>query len=361
MTDSYEIRRYEPADRDAFLALFEEVLGGEMGTEWFRWKYETNPYVDHVPIVIAERDGNVIGARSFFPLPVAAGTDRYTAFQPCDSMVHPDHQRRGVFTRMTETAIERYNDTDFFFNFPNHRSLPGNLKLGWEIVSARETYYRVQNPTAWLSQLEPIESLARSLARGYISARDWLAESSDGFELSWYDRVPSSLLTTLTDSETVPQFHVVRDETFYDWRFENPHRTYRTGVATRAGAPVAAIIYSRKERKSGSTTVRIADVLPLANDADPLRTAALSALLDGVLRQNEDADVCIAPGGVVPRPLLEARGFHSDERAPLSWVSSSSTHVVRPSGENPSDWTRSGQQLTDDSNWRLAFCEVDSG
>ncbi|WP_306054541.1 GNAT family N-acetyltransferase [Natronococcus wangiae] len=361
MTDSYEIRRYEPADRDAFLALFEEVLGGEMGTEWFRWKYEANPYVDHVPIVIAERDGDVVGARSFFPLPLAAGTDRYTAFQPCDSMVHPDHQRRGVFTRMNEAAIERYDDVDLFFNFPNHRSLPGNLKLGWEIVSTRETYYRVQNPTAWLSQLEPIEPVVRALARGYVSARDRLADSSDGFELSWYDRVPSSLLATLAGSETVSQFHVVRDETFYEWRFENPNRTYRAGVATRGGDPVAAVVYGRKERRNGSTTVRIVDVLPLTDGSISPRTAALSALLDGMLRKNEDADVCAAPAGVIPRTLLDARGFHSDERAPLKWVTASSTHVVRPSGENPSDWTRSGRQLTDGSNWRLAFCEVDSG
>lgn len=374
MNDPYEIRRYEPGDRDAFLALFEEVLGGKMGTEWFTWKYETNPYVDHVPIVIAERDTEVVGARAFFPLTVAAGDDRYDAFQPCDSMVHPDHQRRGVFTRMTEKAIEWYDGVDLFFNFPNHRSLPGNLKLGWQVVSTRETYYRVQNPGVWLSQPRPVESLARAIARGYLSVRDRLADSTVGFDVSRYDRVPSSLLSTLAESEPVSQFHVVRDDTFYEWRFENPLWSYRTVVATRAETPVAAIVYGRRARESGPTTVRIVDVLPLANgrdaeteteveaeaDSDSLRTAALSTLLDDILRTNEDADVFVAPGEVIPRTVLKSRGFHSDERAPLRWVTSPSTHVVRPSGAVPDDWTRSGQRLTDESNWRLALCEVDS-
>ncbi|MCU4974149.1 GNAT family N-acetyltransferase [Halobacteria archaeon AArc-m2/3/4] len=371
MTDSYEIRRYEPADRDGFLALFEEVLGGEMGAEWFAWKYEQNPYVDHVPIVVAERDSGsnsdseLVGARAFFPLTVAAGTDRYDAFQPCDSMVHPDHQRQGIFTRMTERALEWYDDVDLFFNFPNHRSLPGNLELGWEIVSTQETYYRVQNPAIWLSQPWPVESVARALARGYTSVRDRLADSTGGFDVVRHDHVPPTVLSMLAGSETVSQFHVVRDETFYEWRFENPHWSYRTVVATHAETPVAAVVYGRRERTSGSTTVRIVDVLPLADterslDSNSRRTAALSRLLDDILRTNEDADVVVAPGGVIPRSVLNARGFHSDSRAPLRWISSSSTHVVRPAGANPSDWTRSGRRLTDESNWRLALCEVDS-
>jgi GNAT superfamily N-acetyltransferase len=358
MGESYDIRPYEPADRDAFLTLFEDVLGGQMGPPWFEWKYERNPYVDHVPIVVATHNGNLVGARSFFPLPVAAENDTYTAYQPCDSMVHPAHQRRGLFTRMTERAIERYDDVDLFFNFPNHRSLPGNLDLGWRVVGERETYYRVQNPAVWLSQPRPVESVARSLAGGYTALRDRLADSSATFERSWNERVPSSVLTALADSMTVSEFHVVRDETFYDWRFENPTRTYRAGVASRDGTPIAAVIYSHQERSDGSTIIRLVDVLPLSAETGTARVSALGELLDDVLRT--DADLYTAPGGALPRSLLNARGFHSDARPPLGWVSTSSTHVVRPGGVEPNGWTRSGLDLTEPASWRLAACEVDS-
>ncbi|ELY99384.1 GNAT family N-acetyltransferase [Natrialba asiatica] len=363
MTDPnpYEIRQYEPADRDAFLDLFADVLGGRMGEDWFAWKYERNPYVDSVPIMIARRGDELVGARAFFPLRLAAGDDEFSAFQPCDSMVRPEHQRQGLFTRLTERAIDRYDDADVFFNFPNHRSLPGNLKLGWQVVSDRETFYRLQNPTAWLSRLAPVESVVRSLASGYVSIRDRLADSSDAIELSRYDHVPASLLATLASSETIPEFHVVRDETFYEWRFANPHWTYRTVVTTRNEAPAAAVVYGRRNRTNGPTTVRIADVLPLAEGTSSSRRTALAALLDAVLRENRDADVIAAPGSVIPRSVLQARGFHGDQRAPLKWVTSPSTHVARPAGEPPLDWTRSGRRLTDDSNWRLAFCEADSG
>ncbi|ELY59236.1 hypothetical protein C491_07841 [Natronococcus amylolyticus DSM 10524] len=362
MSDPYDIRQYEPADRDAFLELFEEVLGGRMGTDWFAWKYEANPYVDHVPIVVAERDGELVGARSFFPLRVAAGDDRYDAFEPCDSMVHPDHQRRGLFTRMTERAIERYeDDVDLFFNFSNHRSLPGNLKLGWRVVGERESYYRIQNPTAWLPALEPIEVLARTAASSYGALRDRRADSSDAVERVRYDGVPTATLAALADAETVSAFHVVRDEALYDWRFENPLWNYRTVLATRDGDAVGALVYGRRERDDGPTTVRIVDVLPLAAGTDTYRTAILSGLLEDVVRENADADVLVAPGAVIPEGALRARGFHSDQRPPLTWATSSSTHVVRPSGTEPTAWTLSGRRLTEASNWRLAFCEIDSG
>lgn len=355
MSDPYTVRPYDPGDQGAFLDLFERVLDGLMTPAWFAWKYEDNPYVDHVPIVVADHEGDLVGARSFFPLAVAAGTDRYEAFQPCDTMVHPDHQRRGLFTRMTERAIERYDDVDFFFNFPNHRSLPANIDLGWRVVGTRETYYRIQNPAAWLPGLGPLEGVARSLAGGYLSIRDRLASAGD-CELAHYEGVPASLLTDLADR--VPQFHVVRDDTFYGWRFESPQRTYRTVVARDDGGTVAAVVYSRRTGDR-PTTVRLVEVLPL-DPGSPGRSDALAACIDEVLRANPDAGVFSASGDAIPRPVLEERGFHSDRHVPLQWVTSASTQVVRPSGPEPTSWRRSGQDLADATNWRLAGCEIDS-
>ncbi|AGB39625.1 GNAT family N-acetyltransferase [Natronococcus occultus] len=364
MSDAYEIRPYEPADRDAFLGLFEDVLGGRMGADWFAWKYEANPYADGVPIVLAEQGDELVGARAFFPLRLAAGEDGYDAFQPCDTMVHPDHQRKGLFTRMTERAIERYaDDVDLYFNFPNHQSLPGNRKLGWRIVGERESYYRIQNPTAWIPQLDPVEPIARAVASGYGSIRDRLADTGAGLKRTHYDGIPTATLAALAGVETIPAFHVVRDEQFYEWRFENPLWTYRSVVARRDGEPVAALVYARRERTDGPTTVRLVDALPLADGTEAYRTVLFSGLLADVVRANRDADILVAPGSALPRELLRARGFHSDQRAPLTWATSSSTHVVRPSGVDPepTDWRRSGRRLTEPDNWRLALCELDSG
>ncbi|WP_137286472.1 GNAT family N-acetyltransferase [Halorussus salinisoli] len=368
MSETYTVRPYESTDERAFLSLFEQVLGGRMGEEWFDWKYRSNPYVDHVPIFLAETDDEVVGARAFFPLELRADGAEYLAFQPCDTMVAPDHQRRGLFTRMTEAAVDRYaDDVDCFFNFPNDLSLPGNLKLGWEIVGEQATYYRVQNPAAWLSDAVPLESAGRLAeplksaggfaARSYLSVRDWQASSAGEFARRWHDGVPPELLASLADAGTPRRFHVARDETFYRWRFDNPRWTYETVVA-RDDGPAAAIVVASRTRRDGATLARLADVVPLVGGAD--RERALSALLPAVLRRHADADVILAPGDSLPSSLLSAHGFHSDRRPPLSWVASPTVQVARPV-EEQGDWTLRDRALTDHRNWRLALCERDGG
>lgn len=389
--DEYIIRPYEPSDERAFRSLFEEVLGGRASAEWFDWKYRANPYADHVPIFLAETDGEVVGARAFFALELRADGTEFAAFQPCDTMVRPDHQRRGLFTRMTEAAIDRYADeVDCFFNFPNHLSLPGNLDLGWEVVAERATYYRVQDPSTWVDDALPADSeeglagaaessgrlagaaasvgasagrLAGRLgARAYLSVRDHLAPDAPGVERRWYDGVPAGLLGSLAEAGTPRRFHVARDERFYDWRFENPQWDYETVVARDGSddSPTAAIVVGRRTRRDGTDVGRLADVVPLAGGAR--RERALSALLSAVARRHADADLLLAPGDPIPSSLLSDYGFHSDLRPPLSWVSSPTVQVARPVADE-GDWTFGDRdrQLTDARNWLLALCEPDSG
>ena len=375
----YAVRPYDPADREAFGSLFERVLGGRVSEAWFDWKYRSNPYVDHVPIFLAETGGEVVGARAFLPLALRVEGAEYVAFQPCDTMVDPDHRRRGLFTRMTEAALDRYADeVDCYFNFPNRYSLPGNRKLGWEVVAERATYYRIQNPAAWLSDAVPFEApdrlgaaattAGRLAARSYFAARERLTSSAsstspaerageaEGVAVRWHDRVPPELLASLADAGTPRRFHVARDERFYRWRFDNPKWSYETVVASADG-PTAALVVGTRTRAGGTRVAQFADVVPLAGSRE--RDRALSALLPAVLRRHADADVLLASGSSLPESLLSAHGFHSDRRPPLSWVASPTVQVARPADDRD-DWTLEGRALDDPADWRLALCARDS-
>ncbi|ELY92984.1 hypothetical protein C483_06630 [Natrialba hulunbeirensis JCM 10989] len=151
---SYTVRPFRPSDRSAFLSLYEQVFDQERGTDWFRWKFERNPFVDHVPIIVAERDGELVGARSFFAQPIRNEETVFRAFQPCDTMVHSDHRRQGLFGRMNELALQRYTgqaqNPAFCFNFPNEHSKQGNINHGWRDVGTVPMYYRPQDPSTVL-------------------------------------------------------------------------------------------------------------------------------------------------------------------------------------------------------------------
>ncbi len=58
------------------------------------------------------------------------------AVRAVDTATHPDHQGKGIFTKLTLGAIPDLDDdgVDLIFNTPNDKSRPGYLKMGWSEV-----------------------------------------------------------------------------------------------------------------------------------------------------------------------------------------------------------------------------------
>lgn len=349
----YGVRRFRPDDVDEFLALHRETFGTDRGREWFAWKYEENPYVYHVPIFVAERAGALVGARPFFALELSVNGGRHLALQPCDTMVHPDHRRRGLFTRMNEAAVEQYRDRDvsFLFNFPDGSSGASYLQQGWRRVADQPTYYRVQDPaglqessSAWASlgarALTPLVDCYNRLSSRRLAA-------PDGVTVERHDDVPSATLAGIEYDRRKKGIHVHRDVRFYDWRFRNPARDYAAYVATRDGEPIAGVVVATS---TDGTVATLTDVTPLPDGDDH---GGLEALLDRVVREYADADVVAAPP-VLPDELASRAGFRRDDRWPLSAVASRTTHLVR---ELSGGWRVDGLDVTDADNWQLTFAE----
>lgn len=352
----YGIRRFRPDDVDDFLALHREIFGSDHGREWFAWKYEENPYVYHVPIFVAETAGELVGARPFFALELSVNGRRHLALQPGDTMVHPDHRRQGLFTRMNEAAIEQYRDRDvsFFFNFPNEKSGAGYLKLGWERVADQPNYYRVQDPAGLQESPSAWASLGaralKPLIDGYNRLSTHRLSTPEGVTVERYDSIPSAILAGIEYDRRRNGIHVHRDVRFYDWRFRNPSWEYTAYVAERGGEPIAGLVVATSA--DGATT-KLTDVTPLPNDDDH---EGLEALLHRVVREYAGADVIVAPP-VFPEELAGRAGFRRADRRPLSAVASRTTHVVC---ELSDGWTVDGLDIDDPDNWQLTFAERDT-
>ena len=176
---SYTFRRYEPGDEEGFLDLFERVWGERRSEEWVRWRFEANPYMDHVPMFVAESGGAVVGTRPFLAFRMAVGDGTALALLTVDTMVHPDHRRRGLFTTMTEQALEYYAEREpaFVFNQPNADARPGYRSLGFRELDPMRTYYRVQRPSAFDDRLgvpgaTAVSRVADGLVTGYHRLRE---------------------------------------------------------------------------------------------------------------------------------------------------------------------------------------------
>lgn len=142
MSNYIAIREASPADTDQILALMDEVFSKQQyfastrSRESWNWKYEKNVFGKPIHIV-ATSDERIVGFRSFWPWELVCRGQVLKAYQPVDTVVHPDYQGKGLFTRLTVKAVELAMkiNTDLLFNFPNQNSLPGYLKLGWNYVA----------------------------------------------------------------------------------------------------------------------------------------------------------------------------------------------------------------------------------
>ncbi|MCO8244175.1 GNAT family N-acetyltransferase [Haladaptatus sp. AB643] len=361
--DEYVVRWYKPSDLSGFLSLDRAVFHRRRNEAWFRWKYVDNPYVDHVPVLVVEKDGEIVGARPFLAFRMRVGSGTVLALQPADTMVHPDHRRQGLFTRMTSHAIDHYGDGEpaFFFNFPNQRSRPGYLKLGWQIVGDRETYHRIQNPTAFLGDEDGVGSgfldyvlpLTNDVHGLYRSA----VGDSEAFSIARRSGVEAGVLADLYATNPPEAIHALRDETFYRWRFSSPEWERTTYVASDSGDPVAGIVVRKRTTSDGVTVVQLADAVPMVGGDS--RDNAFVALLARIVRDYADADLVSVTNGTIPPEVLIRFGFVGDAGPPLSWLSDFDCRLVALPLDDDG-WSVGGTRLGLRSNWHISFAERDT-
>jgi hypothetical protein len=80
-------------------------------------------------ISFAKVNDKIVAARALWRM-----YDKFNCvYQPCDTVTDKEYQGRGLFKGLTNLAIQELPLSSLVFNFPNEKSLPGYLKLGWEL------------------------------------------------------------------------------------------------------------------------------------------------------------------------------------------------------------------------------------
>ena len=359
--EQYTVRLYSTSDFADIRSLYGTVFDKRRSREWFEWRYDT-PYVDGPQVVVAERSGTVVGAEPFITFRFETGGGTELAVQPADAMVHPDHRRRGLLTRMTEFALDHYAEgaPSFVFNFPNRQAVDAYRKLGWREVPDVTTSFRIQNPGRFLptggSALgRAIESGARTISGALYAPFDHRI-GDDEITVDRLRDLPTTTLAALYERDVPAGLHARRDAAFFEWRLGNPEWSTATYVARRGGDPVAAMV-TVTEENNGCTFTKVMEALPMGGSGveGPMRR-----LLAAVCRDHGGSDVLKMAHSTVPRSVSRSFGFLSGDLPPLTWATADSTMVVRPLDPDGDGWTVGDRTLTDWDDWEITFSEQDT-
>lgn len=296
---AYEIRPYRPDDQPRVLDLLRDTLGpgpvGERTPPFFRWKHEEGPFGPSY-LLVAEVGDRIVGLRAFMRWRFRSGEQGVRAVTAVDTATHPDFQGLGIFSKLTRTALEDLRgDVDLVFNTPNEKSLPGYLKMGWEIVGRVPVRVRVRRPVRFGRHV-------RSL--GAQAAPDRPAPAVDAEPVAAAIEDPG-LPDLLASTVAGPRLATTRDLGYLRWRYAAPpgleYRAVRVG---RAGRLQGLGIF-RVRPRGPLWEATIVEVITGPADASAvrrvLRSIARSAAVDHL--------TCHFPGGSAAARASRAAGY----------------------------------------------------
>jgi GNAT superfamily N-acetyltransferase len=297
------VRPFRAEDEQPVLDLLRASLGegptGQRSSRFFHWKHLENPFGASL-MLVAEAEGSIVGLRAFMRWRFKAGDVVLRAVRAVDTGTHPDFQGRGIFSRLTREALDLVRgEADLVFNTPNEKSLPGYLKMGWQVVGRVPISVRVLRPIRFLRGLPSVrEGAIGLLGRGDVpptlapAVRDILED--EALESLLAERPYQERLSTPLNVE------------YLRWRYASvPHLDYRVVREPEVG-PLRgmAVFHVRPRGRLLETT--ISDVITRPGDREAIRR-----LLRRTLAAAATADhaTCSFPSGSAAAAAARMRGF----------------------------------------------------
>lgn len=287
--------------------------GDDRFPAFFVWKHLENAFGPS-PAWVAVDQAKVVGFRAFLRWELESDGEVLRVVRAVDTATDPDHQRQGIFSRLTRQALTELADEGvaFVFNTPNEKSRPGYLKMGWSDVGRLPLVARPRS----------LRALARVVQARQVAERWSLptpAGVAAGEALADTDRVTA----ILGSQPRRAGMHTNRHASFLGWRYGFEPLRYRAMPAGRDLDDGFAVF--RLRRRGTATEAAVADVL--VPGADP-RLAA-QALRKVASAEGVDYAIALNPpgshrAGFLPAlgqgPRLVWRGLNRTEKPPpRSW------------------------------------------
>ena len=226
--EGLHIRPYKTGDEAGILRLREVVFGDldpvRTTLSAWRWQFLENPAGGPF-CVIAEDRGTIVGQYAAIPTRFSVrGEETVFAFS-CDTMVHPDYRRRGLFVLLARELygiLAEQHGIPMVWGFPNQASLPGFTKhLGWKQVHVFSPWISLFRPLTCfcrqvplLKRFVPVSEVAKESAlpfRSHDGGKELVIEPLDHFS-DEFDR----LWDSRRDLFSVIQ---IRDSRYLNWRY----------------------------------------------------------------------------------------------------------------------------------------------
>ncbi len=345
-----EIKLVKYADElDQLILLMKQVFKAKSTRESWTWRYINNPLAADMQELVAATDkGKIVAARPYMLNELWLGDTKVLAAQHCDTMVHADYRRQGLFNRMGEAGkiYLREHGCQLSFGFPGPMSRRGFLKQGYRKLADTEIYFR---PVLTLDRVRNLLGKNSIELEGSRNKNKRL--NIDAFEIQASDAYQPAL----AEIEARRNHHIidlVRSESYLRWRFdEHPGVEYKYLIARNGGRATGFAAISKRRLVPGINVGLIVDYLVV--DSDAACFAALVSRAFGELTRmgcnlfamqaHDDRSIQYA--------LTENLGFKPTSNRPYRWLRDFGYMDVM----TLDDSLDSHIDIYDQANWRVTY------
>lgn len=209
-----------------FCLVEHNVFHNNYSRDHFEHKFIQNIYGPSV-VEVVYINGEASAARALWRNDI----DGREAYQPGDTCVMENCRGKGVFSEMTKRSITLLPQDALIYNFPNHLSYPGYMKMGWTLL--HEYGVRLFTPQRYFKE-HPI-MMDKEYANWWVIGNNNLSYLKRGgrFFLIKPDRRPFMKHVVACVDEGVAKgfpkasfglfFYPSEKKTFYNRRFMKSH------------------------------------------------------------------------------------------------------------------------------------------
>lgn len=365
MDAKYEIAKYCPEFKSRVVELQTHLWSPDLAVNaaYLEWKYEQNPYSDTQLIYVALHGEKVVGMMGMYGAKWQIGHSSQVLPVLCagDLVVAPEHRRRGLFTRIMQTALNDLANSGHTYAFTlsaGPASLPGCLAMGWRSIGSLQTMYR--------------ESISHGVSK-YASKRLFLSSAEKEHPFHSLDRNCSQRRLQIGPCVSVQQtprpeamaefverigsdgcIRHVRNRQYFTWRFQNPLSLYR-------------FLFWKDTRLEGylilQTSVYTDKVSVSIVDWEANNMQVRADLLQAAIHWGNFVDLRTWSATLPQdaKTLLQNTGFNSaDETGSIPGTYS--TVLARPVRDEmlKADWVLANRRLLDLADWDLRMAYSDT-
>lgn len=236
MTINYRLFDLEKETNEVLFQLYKETYGDEnpYRKRW-DWEYDKNPRKKDLRIIVAESNGQIIGATTRLPITIKYEDRIINSAFSVNSMVHPNFRRMGVMDHLYHKGSELY---DILFS---KGTMPGMykliMKMGYKSVKPDTYMTALLSPLKWvfwkfrLYKSDTINSNSQKSNKktGEYRLVDIFEDDFDEF----YNRC-------LDSHEWVG---IIKDHDYMNWRYiRNPFKSYKIFYRKKSDTIVSMVV-----------------------------------------------------------------------------------------------------------------------